>query len=124
MTPDHDHVREFARSYTDAWRTHDPTKVAEHYASGGTIAVNGGPPAEITEVARSFMTASNRIPFCPSLGELTTTLSHPESTSHRGLTTQARQALGITSGTIRLSLGIESAAMIIDAIGQGLDSAG
>jgi predicted ester cyclase len=29
--------------------------VAEHYAPGGTIAVNGGTPTEITEVARSFM---------------------------------------------------------------------
>ena len=35
-------IRDFARSYTDAWRTHDPTKVADHYASGGTIAINGG----------------------------------------------------------------------------------
>ncbi len=40
------------------------------------------------QAARSFMAASGRIPFCPSLGELSTTLSHPESTSHRGLTTQ------------------------------------
>lgn len=29
--------------------------VAEHYAPGGTIAINGGTPTEITEVARSFM---------------------------------------------------------------------
>jgi cystathionine beta-lyase/cystathionine gamma-synthase len=74
--------------------------------------------------ARLFMTASDRIPFCPSLGELGTTLSHPESTSHRGLTTQAREALGITGGTIRLSLGIESGSSILDAIGQGLETAG
>jgi cystathionine beta-lyase/cystathionine gamma-synthase len=76
------------------------------------------------EAARLFMTASDRIPFCPSLGELGTTLSHPESTSHRGLTTQAREALGITGGTIRLSLGIESGSSILDAIGQGLETAG
>jgi len=57
MSLDQDQVRDFARSYTDAWRTHDPTKVAEHYASGGTIAINGGPPTEITEAAQSFMTA-------------------------------------------------------------------
>jgi cystathionine beta-lyase/cystathionine gamma-synthase len=87
------------------------------YGTIVTFTLEGG-----LDAARSFMTASNRIPFCPSLGELSTTLSHPESTSHRGLTTQARQSLGITGGTIRLSLGIESAATIIDAIDQGLAS--
>jgi len=48
-------ARDFARSYTDAWCNHDPAGVAEHYALGGTIAINGGTPTEITEVARSFM---------------------------------------------------------------------
>ena len=57
MSPDQDRVRDFARSYTDAWCSQDPARVAEHYAPGGTIAVNGGPPTEATEVARSFMTA-------------------------------------------------------------------
>jgi nuclear transport factor 2 (NTF2) superfamily protein len=57
MSLDQDQARDFARSYTDAWCRHDPAKVAEHYAPGGTIAVNGGAPTEITDVARSFMTA-------------------------------------------------------------------
>ena len=57
MSLDQDHVRDFARSYTDAWCSHDSTKVAEHFAAGGTIAINGGEATEITEVARSFMTA-------------------------------------------------------------------
>jgi len=57
MSLDQDQARAFARSYTDAWCNHDPAGVAEHYAPGGTIAINGGAPTEITEVARSFMTA-------------------------------------------------------------------
>lgn len=57
MSPDQDQVRDFARNYTDAWCSQDPARVAEHYAPGGTIAINGGTPTEITEVARSFMTA-------------------------------------------------------------------
>jgi SnoaL-like polyketide cyclase len=35
----------------------DPTKVAAHFVPGGTIAVNGGDPTEVTEVARSFIDA-------------------------------------------------------------------
>jgi hypothetical protein len=31
--------------------------VAEHFVPGGTIAINGGEPTEVTEVARSFMAA-------------------------------------------------------------------
>jgi hypothetical protein len=31
--------------------------VAAHYVSGGTIAINGGEPTEVTEVARGFMSA-------------------------------------------------------------------
>jgi len=56
MTHDQARVRDFAQSYTEAWCTHDPARVAEHYAQGGTIAINGGEPAEITEVAQSFIT--------------------------------------------------------------------
>jgi cystathionine beta-lyase/cystathionine gamma-synthase len=64
--------------------------------------------------------AAKQIPFCPSLGELSTTLSHPETTSHRGMTGDQRAALGITGGTIRLSAGTESRDFICDALGDGL----
>ena len=70
--------------------------------------------------ADAFITASKRIPFCPSLGELSTTLSHPETTSHRGMTAEQRAALGITGGTIRLSVGTESSEFIQDALGEAL----
>jgi len=52
---------DFARRYTAAWCSRDPARVAEHYAPGGSLTINGGEPAEgraaITEAARSFMTA-------------------------------------------------------------------
>jgi predicted ester cyclase len=57
MTHDEARISEFARSYTDAWCSRDPTKVADHFVPGGTIAINGGDPTEVTEVARSFIDA-------------------------------------------------------------------
>ena len=57
MADDQSAVRDFARSYADAWCSHDPAKVAAHYVPGGTISINGGAPAEITEVARGFIAA-------------------------------------------------------------------
>src|SRR4029453_10615631 len=64
--------------------------------------------------------AAGKIPFCPSLGELSTTLSHPETTSHRGMTADQRAALGITGGTIRLSVGTESVEFVREALAEGL----
>ncbi len=74
--------------------------------------------------ADSFIKAAHQIPFCPSLGEACTTLSHPQSTSHRALSEDRRLSLGITGGTIRLSVGIESADFIQNALSEGLESLG
>ena len=61
MTLDSDRLLDFARRYTEAWCSQDPARVAEHYASEGLLAINGGTPsvgrAAITEAVRSFMTA-------------------------------------------------------------------
>lgn len=78
--------------------------------------LEGGRPA-----ADAFIAAcGERIPFCPSLGELNTTLSHPETTSHRGMTAAERANLGITGGVIRLSVGIEAPEEIIDSLQTGI----
>jgi SnoaL-like polyketide cyclase len=59
--PDPEQLRDFARAYTEGWCSGDPAQVAVHYASGGSLAINGGPPAvgrdAIAEAARSFMVA-------------------------------------------------------------------
>jgi hypothetical protein len=57
MTLDQDRVRDFARSYADAWGTHDPAKVAAHYVPGGKIEINGGEPTEMIDAARGFIDA-------------------------------------------------------------------
>ena len=50
-------VHALARSYTEAWCSRDPARIAAHYAPGGTIAINGGEPAPIRDVAASFIAA-------------------------------------------------------------------
>tara|TARA_Y100001960_G_C14012408_1_gene511987 strand:- start:37 stop:426 length:390 start_codon:yes stop_codon:yes gene_type:complete len=74
--------------------------------------------------ANQFIQAANGFPFCPSLGELSTTLSHPVSTSHRNLGDRDRQQLGITPGTIRLSVGIESMEFILERMTTSLSALG
>jgi cystathionine beta-lyase/cystathionine gamma-synthase len=91
----------------------------DRFGSIVTFTLSGGAAA-----AGAFMRAAARIPFCPSLGELATTLSHPQSTSHRALSDEARAALGIGGGTIRLSVGIESTEAVIEAVEAGLSGVG
>lgn len=57
MAHDREQIEELARSYTEAWCSRDPARVAGHYSRGGTIAINGGEPAPIGEVAQSFVDA-------------------------------------------------------------------
>ena len=61
MTPAPDQLHDFARRYTEAWCSQEPARVAEHYAPGGSLTINDGPPAvgraSITEAARAFMVA-------------------------------------------------------------------
>jgi predicted ester cyclase len=57
MAHDERQIGELARSYTEAWCSHDPARVAAHYAPGGMIAINGGEAAGIAEVAESFIAA-------------------------------------------------------------------
>ncbi|HEX2518672.1 MAG TPA: PLP-dependent transferase, partial [Castellaniella sp.] len=87
----------------------------ERFGSMVTFTLEGG-----TAAAERFIRAvAEEIPFSPSLGDLSTTLSHPESTSHRTMTAEARAALGIFGGTIRLSVGIESLDFVHRALCQG-----
>ena len=57
MPYDPDQLRDFARRYTEAWCSQEPTRVAAHYAADGRIAINGAAPVPILEVADSFMSA-------------------------------------------------------------------
>jgi hypothetical protein len=48
---------QLARTYTEAWCSRDPDRVAAHYVPGGTIAINGGDAAGIADVAEAFISA-------------------------------------------------------------------
>lgn len=63
---------------------------------GGRAAANG--------FARA---AQGQLSFAPTLGDAGTTLSHPASSSHRALTAEAREKLGMSEGFFRVSVGLE-----------------
>jgi cystathionine beta-lyase/cystathionine gamma-synthase len=60
------------------------------------------------------------VTFAASLGGVETTISYPEITSHRGLTPQERAELGVTPGTVRVSVGIEDSDDIVADFAQAI----
>jgi cystathionine beta-lyase/cystathionine gamma-synthase len=60
--------------------------------------------------ADAFVRRLEGIRLAPSLGDVSTTISHPAMSSHRTLSRERRLALGISDGLIRVSTGVESVA--------------
>ncbi len=76
--------------------------------------------AEGREAVNRFIRQAPGIPFCPSLGHTSTTLSHPASTSHRSSSPADRLNQGITDGLIRLSVGSEPWEVLESELRKGL----
>jgi cystathionine gamma-synthase len=74
------------------------------------------------DAVNRFMHALRTIPFAPTLGDISTIISHPAVTSHRGLTPNEREALGIREGMLRVSVGIEQFSLIRDEFQQALSA--
>jgi cystathionine beta-lyase/cystathionine gamma-synthase len=72
------------------------------------------------EAVNRFMRRATGIPFSPSLGHVGTTLSHPDTTSHRYESPAEKRRQGITDGLVRLSVGVEPFDRIRDEMAKGL----
>lgn len=90
-------------------------KQMKHAGAMMSFGLKGGFDAGVT-----FM---NKLKLCTnavSLGTCDTLLSHPASTTHVGVPRAKRIEFGITDGLIRLSVGIENVADIINDLAQAL----
>jgi cystathionine beta-lyase/cystathionine gamma-synthase len=72
------------------------------------------------EAADRFIQKTKLFPLAPSLAGVQSSCSYPAATSHRGLTPAQRQALGISPGVLRLSVGIEEPAELLADLQQAL----
>ncbi|MEU3642866.1 aminotransferase class I/II-fold pyridoxal phosphate-dependent enzyme [Lentzea sp. NPDC034063] len=102
--PDHPHTGTAARLYPDG--------------TGGMLSFElaGGRPA-VDELIRRLRPS---IPLSGSLADVATTLVHPATTTHRSLPPDELEALGITDGLVRLSVGIEEPSDLIAELGAAL----
>jgi cystathionine beta-lyase/cystathionine gamma-synthase len=72
------------------------------------------------DAVNRFMRKATGIPFSPSLGNVTTTCSHPGTTSHRYVSPAEKARQGISDGLIRLSVGVEDLEQIQKEMRKGL----
>jgi len=80
------------------------------------IDVKGGWPA-----AKTVMENLKTILFTVSLGDISSLVSHPASTSHVYLSQAERDQIGVTDGLLRLSIGIEYIDDLKSDLTQALD---
>jgi len=73
------------------------------------------------EAAFRFMDALSLCVRSTSLGDVFTGVLHPATASHREVAPKRRLELGITEGLVRISVGIEDIADIIEDIQQALE---
>ncbi len=73
------------------------------------------------EAAFRFMDALTLCVRSTSLGDVFTGVLHPATASHREMSPKRRLQLGITEGLVRISVGIEDIADIIEDIQQALE---
>ncbi len=72
------------------------------------------------QAVQSMMSRLRMVTFAASLGGVETTISYPEITSHRGLSPAERAELGVGPGTVRVSVGTESAEDIVSDFTQAI----
>lgn len=73
------------------------------------------------DAVNRFLRQARGIVFSPSLGNTTTTCSHPASTSHRYVSPAEKRRQGIGEGLVRLSVGVEDLGVIQEEMAKGLE---
>ncbi len=80
-----------------------------------TFEVKGG-----LEQGRQLLDNMKLLSLTANLGDTRTIVTHPASTTHARLTEEARMAVGITPGLLRVSVGLENIEDIIADLNQAL----
>jgi len=80
-----------------------------------SFGIKGGRPA-----GRKFIESLKLISHLANVGDAKTLVIHPASTTHQQMDASQLKAAGIGEELVRLSVGIEAAADIIDDLGQAL----
>ncbi len=114
---------EIARVFYPFRADHPQHALAVQQMSGGgtlvTFDIHGGKAA-----CFRFMNALRIVDISNNLGDSKSLATHPATTTHMRIGPDERAKLGITDGTVRLSVGLEDVADLIEDLAEALDAVG
>jgi cystathionine beta-lyase/cystathionine gamma-synthase len=118
-----EHHSRIRRAHYPGITSHPGHEIAAAQMSdfGGILAIDLGGGRE---AAMAFMRGLRLIRLGASLGGVETLATHPATSSHRMLTPEAREALGIGDGLIRFSVGLEDVEDLQADIESALEASG
>jgi O-succinylhomoserine sulfhydrylase len=102
-------------------KSHKNYELAKKQMRGGgtTLAIEFDMPQE---KVFAFMDALTVIDISNNLGDSKSLMTHPSSTTHRRLDAETQARMGITTSTVRLSVGLENVDDLVRDLESALDS--
>ncbi len=81
---------------------------------------------EVADRAQAFglLNALELIDISNNIGDSRSLMTHPASTTHASVSDQARADMGVTEGLLRLNVGLEDPADLLDDLGRALAAVG
>jgi O-succinylhomoserine sulfhydrylase len=112
----HPAVKRVVHPFLESHPQHDLAK--RQMLGGGTVVtfeLDGG-----RDEAFALMNALQVIDISNNLGDSKSLITHPATTTHRRLAPEARVAVGITDGVLRVSVGLEDVRDLVDDLRRAL----
>lgn len=113
---DHPSIR---RVWYPFLESHEQFELAKHQMRGGgtvvTFELDGG-----KDEAFALMNTLEIVDISNNLGDSKSLITHPATTTHRRMGAEARAAVGITDGVLRLSVGLEDVDDLVRDVTQAL----
>jgi len=98
--------------------------VYQQDAPGAVLSFNlQGPVDQLRQRAWRVIDATRLMSITANLGDTRTTITHPASTTHSRLTPKQREDAGIGEGLIRIAVGLESPADLLEDLNGALAEA-
>ncbi|HEX4196168.1 MAG TPA: O-succinylhomoserine sulfhydrylase [Caulobacteraceae bacterium] len=106
---------------------HPQHEIAQRQMTGGTNRMQGGGTLIAFDLgdqaaAFNFLNALQLVDISNNLGDARTMATHPNTTTHRSMTDEQRQEIGLTPGWVRVSVGLEGPGDLWRDLNRALDA--